>query len=161
MLLKLLKIKHLAFFCIPAFHETFLTLIYLFLGYSKIGEKARYMHILLDFSFVSSIHCVVTKGNAMKTAKVYMVRNPSDIKKVRDLCQHYTNQTEEVVIVETIHLSPVCYRPMDDYIFLSGKGGYDDNNHCQVIELKCAGKSTLYVDPSGSSYCRYMGIADV
>jgi hypothetical protein len=47
---------------------------------------------------------------------------------------------------------------MDNYIFLSGKGGYDNENHRQVIELKCTGKPSLYVDPSGFSYCRYMGI---
>ena len=74
----------------------------------------------------------------MKTVKIYMVRKPSDIDEVMELW--------------------VCLFPLDDYIFLSGKGGYDDENHRQVVELKCAGRPTLYVDPSGSSYCRYMGV---
>ena len=92
-----------------------------------------------------------------------MVRKPSDIDEVKELCRRYAAQAEEVVIAETVNLplvwyDAVCQNPLDDYIFLSGKGGYDDKNHRQVVELKCAGRLTLYVDPSGSSYCRYMGI---
>jgi len=99
----------------------------------------------------------------MKTVKIYMVRKPSDIDEVIELCRRYALQAEEAVVAETIELpevwyNAVCQNPLDNYIFLSGKGGYDDENHRQVVELKCAGKPTLYVDPSGSSYCRYMGI---
>ena len=47
---------------------------------------------------------------------------------------------------------------MDNYIFLSGKGGYDDFGHRKVVAIKCLGKPTLYADPSGSSYCQYMGV---
>ena len=99
----------------------------------------------------------------MKTVKIYIVRKPSDIDEVKELCQRYNNQAEEVTVAETVNLPPVwygavCRAPLDDYIFLSGKGGYDDENHRQVVALKCQGKPTLYVDPSGSSYCRYMGV---
>lgn len=104
-----------------------------------------------------------TKGNTMKTVKIYMVRKPSDIDEVMELCRRYNNQAEEVTVAETVNLPPVwydavCQNPLNDYIFLSGKGGYDDENHRQVVALQCPGKPTLYVDPSGSSYCRYMGI---
>ena len=104
-----------------------------------------------------------TKGNTMKTVKIYMVRKPSDIDEVMELCRRYNAQAEEVTVAETVNLPPVwydavCRSPLDDYIFLSGKGGYDDENHRQVVALQCPGKPTLYVDPSGSSYCRYMGI---
>ena len=99
----------------------------------------------------------------MKTVKIYMVRKPSDIDEVMELCRRYNAQAEEVTVVETVNLPPVwygavCRAPLDDYIFLSGKGGYDDENHRQVVALQCPSKPTLYVDPSGSSYCRYMGI---
>ena len=104
-----------------------------------------------------------TKGNTMKTVKIYMVRKPSDIDEVMELCRRYNAQAEEVTVAETVNLPPVwydavCQNPLDDYIFLSGKGGYDNENHRQVVALQCPGKPTLYVDPSGSSYCRYMGI---
>ena len=99
----------------------------------------------------------------MKTVKIYMVRKPWDIDEVIELCRCYNNQAEEVTVAETVNLPPVwydaiCRAPLDDYIFLSGKGGYDDENHRQVVALQCPDKPTLYVDPSGSSYCRYMGI---
>ncbi len=99
----------------------------------------------------------------MKTVKVYMVRKPSDFEEVRTLCKKYTYEAEYVIIEETIHLplvwyESVCHRPLDNYIFLSGKGGYNDAGHRKVVAIKCLGKPTLYVDPSGSSYCRYMGL---
>ena len=46
----------------------------------------------------------------MKTVKTYMVRKPSDIEEVRNLTQQYAHQAEEVVIAETVHLSPVWYQ---------------------------------------------------
>lgn len=99
----------------------------------------------------------------MKKVKIYMVRKPSDINEVKELCRRYNMQAEEVTVAGTINLPPVwynavCRNPLDDYIFLSGKGGYDNENHRQVVALQCSGKPTLYVDPSGSSYCRYMGV---
>ena len=99
----------------------------------------------------------------MKTVKIYMVQKPSDINEVKELCRRYNSQTEEVMVAETVNLptvwyNAVCRNHLDDYIFLSGKGGYDNENHRQVVALKCQGKPTLYVDPSGSSYCRYMGV---
>lgn len=92
-----------------------------------------------------------------------MVRKPSDIEEVRNLTQQYAHQAEEVVIAETVHLLPtwyqaVCQHPLDNYIFLSGKGGYNNDNQRQVIALECDGQPTLCADPSGSSYCRYLGL---
>ena len=92
-----------------------------------------------------------------------MVRKLSDIAEVKELCRRYNAQAEEVTVVETVNLPLVWYEPLyqcplDNYIFLSGKGGYDDFGHRKVVAIKCPGKPTLYVDPSGSSYCRYMGV---
>ncbi len=77
-----------------------------------------------------------------------MVRKPSDIDEVKELCQRYALQAEEVVIAETVELpavwyDAVCLCPLDDYIFLAGKGGYDDENHRQVVELRCAGRTKI------------------
>ncbi len=43
----------------------------------------------------------------MKTVKIYMVRKPSDINEVMELCRRYAEQAEEVVIAETVNLPPV------------------------------------------------------
>ena len=99
----------------------------------------------------------------MKTVKTYMVRKPADIDEVKTMTRDYPQNKETVKVVETINLTPaeykkVCTRPMDDYKFLKGKGGYDEDNTRTVVELTCAGQPSLYADPSGSSYCRYLGI---
>ena len=99
----------------------------------------------------------------METVKVYMVRKPSDFEEVKTLCKKYAHEDEEVLIEETISLplvwyNELCQRPLDNCIFLSGKGGYDDAGHRKVVAIKCPNRPTLYIDPSGSSYCRYMGV---
>ena len=62
----------------------------------------------------------------MKTVKIYMVRKPSDIDEVTELCQRYIHLAEEVVVAETVELpvvwyDAVCRRPMDNYIFYPAK----------------------------------------
>lgn len=47
---------------------------------------------------------------------------------------------------------------MVDRDFLAGKGGYNEAEQRTVIKLTCKGKKALLVDPSGSAYCRYLGI---
>ena len=99
----------------------------------------------------------------MKLAKTYMVRKPMDFKEVVQITKEKQNCLETVRIEETVELSPadyrnVCQNPLHDYEFLKGKGGYDDGFMRKVVEIVCAGKQTLFVDPSGSSYCRYMGM---
>ena len=126
-------------------------------------DKFNIISYFAGFLLKSEHSLYQTKGNTMKTVKIYMVRKPSDIDEVKELCRHYNMQAEEVIVAETVNLPPVwydavCQNPLDDYIFLSGKGGYDDENHRQVVALQCPDKPTLYVDPSGSSYCRYMGV---
>ena len=76
----------------------------------------------------------------MNTVKVYLVRKPSDFEEVKTLCQKYTHEAEEVLIEETVNLPPtwyeaLCQRPLDNYIFLSGKGGYNDDNKRHVVAL--------------------------
>ncbi len=102
----------------------------------------------------------------MKTVKTYMLRKPSNIKEVLRKAKDYPPVYEVAEIIETIALTPIqyetlCKHPLNDYDFLAGKGGYkvyDGIEYRQVIELTCEGKQPLYTDPSGSSYCRYLGI---
>ena len=106
------------------------------------------------------------KEPTMKTVKTYMIRKPSDIDEVLNKAEEYPPVFEVAEITETINLTPeqykaVCKRPSDNYNFLTGKGGYevyDGIEYRQVVELTCDGEKNLYVDPSGSSYCRYLGI---
>jgi hypothetical protein len=102
----------------------------------------------------------------MKTVKTYMVRKPSDIEEVISTMAANRHKFEIAEIAETIKLTPaqyqeICESPLNDYDFLSGKGGYNVHNdveYRQVVELTCEGEQPLYADPSGSSYCRYLGV---
>ena len=47
---------------------------------------------------------------------------------------------------------------LEDRDWLAGRGGHADG-HRRVVEVCAPGRTTLYVDPSGSSYGRYVGVA--
>ena len=47
---------------------------------------------------------------------------------------------------------------LDDRDWLAGHGGHR-NGKRSVVEVSAPGRTTLYVDPSGSSYGRYVGVA--
>lgn len=47
---------------------------------------------------------------------------------------------------------------LDDRDWLTGRGGHA-NGRRQVVEVSAPGRTTLYVDPSGGSYGRYVGVA--
>ena len=47
---------------------------------------------------------------------------------------------------------------LEDRDWLAGRGGHADG-HRRVVEVSASGRTTLYVDPSGSSYGRYVGVA--
>lgn len=69
----------------------------------------------------------------------------------------------EVEISETLEMSQEQYdyfaaNMLANHEWLQGKGGYK-NNKCQVVELKAPDRITLYVDPQGSNYGRYVGVA--
>ena len=100
----------------------------------------------------------------MKTVKTYMVRKPSDLDEVKSITRANSDRLETVAVVEPINQTPaehkrVCRNPINDYGFLKGKGGYcDEHDYRQVGEITADDQPTLYADPSGSSYCRYLGI---
>lgn len=100
----------------------------------------------------------------MTTVKTYLVRKPSDLDEVIDMTRQYgTQKSEEVIIIKTIALDEQTYKnvsehPLLDREFLAGKGGYNEDGQRTVVRLTCKGKKDLLVDPSGSAYCRYLGI---
>lgn len=90
-----------------------------------------------------------------------MVRKPSNLDEVKN--ESRNNGTDKVKVVETIDLNDEDYDkltkyPLRDYDFLKGKGGYDEEGNRTAVAIRTKGKPTLVIDPSGSSYARYMGI---
>jgi hypothetical protein len=47
---------------------------------------------------------------------------------------------------------------LEDRDWLTGRGGHT-NGLRRVVEVSAPGRTTLYVDPSGGSYGRYVGVA--
>lgn len=101
----------------------------------------------------------------MNTVKTYLVRKPSDLDEVISTTKSHLNDMEEVVITETVELDPQAYQeltdhPLRDHEFLKGKGGYNDDGQRTAVAITCKGKQTLIAEPSGSAYCRYLGIME-
>ena len=47
---------------------------------------------------------------------------------------------------------------LEDRDWLAGRGGHADGQR-RVVEVSAPGRTTLYVDPSGGAYGRYVGVA--
>lgn len=69
-------------------------------------------------------------------------------------------QISEVREMTEAEYNTFIARPLAKREWLAGKGGYQGNIK-QAIALVCPSRETLYVDPSGSDYGRYVGRAVV
>ena len=69
-------------------------------------------------------------------------------------------QISEVREMTEVEYNAFIARPLAKREWLAGKGGYQGNIK-QAIARVCPGRETLYVDPSGSDYGRYVGRAVV
>lgn len=98
-----------------------------------------------------------------KEVFVRFARKPSDIDEVKSLPQGEGRswaKISEVIDLDEKQYNKLTKRPLDDYDFLKGKGGYDDDGNRSVVAVTSKGKPTLLIDPSGSSYARYMAIME-
>ena len=94
--------------------------------------------------------------------RVRFTRKPVDLQEVL-AATPYDERPEPVVISETRELTTAEYDAfastlLEDRDWLAGRGGHADG-HRRVVEVSAPGRTTLYVDPSGSSYGRYVGVA--
>ncbi len=89
-------------------------------------------------------------------------RKPADLHDVKAAMKDLSAETFECEIAETIELPSGEYDAFTRLMYknwdwLDGKGGYK-NSIRQVIAVTAPERETLYVDPSGSAYGRYVGI---
>jgi hypothetical protein len=73
------------------------------------------------------------------------------------------NVPRPTIVTEELALSAIEYdsflsSPLGRRSWLKGRGGWDKNGVRRAIALKCPGRITLYVDPSGYDYGRYVGV---
>jgi len=92
---------------------------------------------------------------------INFARKPEGIKEVQAIAQTSIGR-HQTVVAETKELTTLEYdifisNFLRDRDWLKGKGGFK-NDICQAIEVTAPERDTLYVDPSGYSYARYVGI---
>jgi hypothetical protein len=102
-------------------------------------------------------------NNHANPLRVRFTRKPVDLQEVL-AATPYDERPEPVIISKTRELTPAEYDAfsctlLQDRDWLAGKGGYPDQTTRHVVEVKAENRKTLYVDPSGSAYGRYVGIA--
>lgn len=93
---------------------------------------------------------------------VRFARKPFRFDEVIAAARDENDPGDRVSISETKELSEGEYdafarAPLRERDWLTGKGGYL-NLKRQVIEVTAPDRQTLYVDPSGSNYGRYVGL---
>jgi hypothetical protein len=96
------------------------------------------------------------------TIQVIYARKPSNWGEIFAETRPHSSLPRPTVVVETLELSEAeyidfCESPLKPRGWLAGKGGWDANGVIKALALKCPGRATLYVDPSGSDYGRYVG----
>lgn len=93
---------------------------------------------------------------------VRYARKPTDLDEVKASAADRHGYAFETAITETIALSAAEYDAftrsfLKDYAWLTGKGGVINKIH-QAVAVTAAERPTLYVNPEGSSYGRYVGM---
>ncbi len=98
--------------------------------------------------------------------KVVYARKPADWQELETCSRPDSGTAYPTQIIETREMTEAEYeafiaRPLAKREWLAGKGGWKNNDVRLAIALVCPGRETLYVDPSGSNYGRYVGRAVV
>jgi len=100
--------------------------------------------------------------------KAKFVRKPRTVEDVIQYAKSPWAYEYEFRIEQTIQLSGAAYRFFSrnlllDQEWLKGKGGWEKRDGAfirKVVAVTSPGCPTLYVDPSGESYGRYVAIDD-
>lgn len=93
---------------------------------------------------------------------VRFARKPCSIEDIEAAGRDYDNRAEAIEITETKSLNAEEYDSfikniLSDHEWLTGKGGYD-NGLRKAVAITAPDRKTLYADPSGYSYARYVGL---
>lgn len=96
------------------------------------------------------------------TVSVRFVRKPDSINEVKAALRSSEGRAYECQIEITAELSAEEYDAFTRLMYkncdwLDGRGGFK-NEFRQVVAVTAPERETLYVDPSGYSYARYVGL---
>ena len=93
---------------------------------------------------------------------VRFARKPVSLEEVKAVAEDRGITSYRVNVIETKQLTADEYdrftdRFLRDHDWLYGKGGFK-GEICQAVEVTAPERETLYVDPSGYAYARYVGV---
>jgi hypothetical protein len=93
---------------------------------------------------------------------VRYARKPCDLDEVKSAAKDRSGYAFETATTDTVTLTTSEYDAftrnfMRDYAWLAGKGGVVNRIH-QAVAVTAPDRPTLYVNPEGSSYGRYVGL---
>lgn len=107
-------------------------------------------------------------NTAIETIQVLFARKQSNLKEVLEYIAPWeggcVTKPTRVKITERKSLTTDEYDAFVSDFFadcdwLAGKGGFLPTGESLAIEVICPGRQTIYVDPQGFKYARYVGIA--
>lgn len=94
---------------------------------------------------------------------VRFARKPSDLHEVTAAARDDDAHADYVRILEHRRLSKTEYHQlvgnfMGNYDWMANKGGFTKGGDRTAIKITCPGEITLFIDPSGANYARYVGV---
>lgn len=97
-----------------------------------------------------------------KSIKVIYCRKAISLDEVKAHVAIHADEAEKTLITETRQLNTTEYDAFIDNLmasreWLAGKGGLKNGSY-QAIEVTAPNRTTLYVNPEGYDYARYVGL---
>lgn len=106
----------------------------------------------------------MTNATTPEQIKIFFVRKPENLSDLKSIfAKRESHEYEIGKVTEAVTFTEKEY---DDFTsdffvkrdFLSGKGGADKNGVCQMIKIIAPDRETLFVNPEGYDYARYVGM---
>lgn len=94
---------------------------------------------------------------------VRYARKPESLYEIESVLRYREGSVYKTEIIETKDMTAAAYdsfvrRPLASRDWLAGKGGFRSKDIRLAIAVTAPERRTLYVDPSGSDYGRYIGM---
>ena len=111
---------------------------------------------------ISATETIMNTSPTPAALRIRFTRKPVSLEDVLNNADP-DNTSSAVCIELTKDLTPVEYDRfadtlLEDRDWLKGRGGQATGQARNVVEVTAPGRTTLYVDPSGSAYGRYVGV---
>lgn len=116
---------------------------------------------LVESIIKKSVRKKLTESVGQKL-NITLIRKPQNMKEVeRDMRAGHGDRVKAVVDksykLSANEYDKFVYNFMVHTTYLSGEGGVDSDGTVHVVEITAPGKKTIYVDPEGYDYARYVG----